>query len=183
MCEKLFKIDSGSDNNGNVVLNLAWWRTRTFEDLRYSNEIQSPENFEQEAIFKNAAAKEAVDAMRGYLFANTEENHSSYIDDATIMTLSRTQAYITGAMYVMRNKMQQGSATGAAYSRQYERLLPRSTEKLLSQCRSILKLNHPRDLEVNRSDSFGTSPLFVTREASRAIGMQHTKEIYLSVTP
>ena len=73
LCENLFKIESGSDNDGNVIFDLPLRQTRTFEEFRYSSAIQLPENFEQDVIFKNADAKEAVDAMRGYLFESTEE--------------------------------------------------------------------------------------------------------------
>lgn len=79
--------------------------------------------------------------------------------------------------------MRQGGRKGADYSKKYERLVPRSTEDLLSQCSSILKRNRSRDLEVNRSDFPGASPLSFRREASKAIRMPHTKEIYLSITP
>lgn len=77
----MYRLVSGVEGNENAVLDLTWWRTRSFEELRYSDRAVPSIDFVPDRIFNNFAAKEAVDAMRGFELA-TGESSSSFHDDA-----------------------------------------------------------------------------------------------------
>ena len=157
--EKLVKRDINGD------LDCTWWRMAPNEELRYSSKAKDPPEFEPDALFKNYAAARIVEGLRGFKFCRGDRI-TEFHDEATILSLSRCDAFITSSMNVMKDKQMPEGNTGKLYNTGYERLLPRATETLLLKCREIVKSQCPDDLKVltnSSSDCKSSSDLTVER--------------------
>lgn len=155
------------------IIDPSWWRQASFAELRYSEDYEESEDFQPDMIFKNSAAVLAFQTLRGYSFAEGE-----FVDDGTILSLARADAWITVSMKLMKEKRTKGGNTGSIYTNEFDTLLPTAAELILKKCRDVLKDKFEHDFLIQ---SGRNNPFAVAREGTRCFRMPHTKQIYLAV--